>query len=243
MTGYKNLIALVTKANLDGYYYKPRIHRELLGTTGLHRSFRLPLRPIWRGCWATGSRPGGGGPVLLRLAGLLVASTSTSNSRIMELPEQKKLNRHAGVRLKSGSRPVATNDVHYMRNEDASAHDVLLCIQTNSTVNEPKRMRIRATPRTICAARRRWESSFGSFPGRLRTRSASRSDAISISTSARCTLPQIEVPEGETPGAYLSRLCEEGARRRFGRDQLPMFGDVSNTSFRSFTRWGSTTTS
>ena len=141
ITGYQNLLHLVSKAHLEGFYYKPRIDKELLAD---HREGLIGLSACLHGVVA---------PHIL--AGDLKGAATAANEyaelfpgsfylevQANNLPEQQKVN---AALLEYGPKwglpVVATNDCHYLRPEDARAHDVLLCIQTGKTVNTAKRMR------------------------------------------------------------------------------------------------------
>jgi len=141
-TGYKNLVKLVTDAHFEGYYYKPRIDKETLAQ---HKDGLM----VMSGCLAS------------EIPSLLAQDQVDRARDVVDwfkqvfgadnfylelqnhgLPEQAKVNRHL---LKFagdfGLKCVATNDVHYVRKEHSHAHDVLVCIGTQTTINDPKRMR------------------------------------------------------------------------------------------------------
>jgi DNA polymerase-3 subunit alpha len=140
--GYKNLIKLVSIAFSEGLYYKPRVDKELLSQYG-------------DGLIALTACIGGEVPSKLRKIGMEAAEASLNDyidifgrdNLYLELqehflPEQAPVN--AGVielAKKSGLKLVATNDIHYLTKKDAEAHDVLLCIQTGATLDDPKRLR------------------------------------------------------------------------------------------------------
>jgi DNA polymerase-3 subunit alpha len=141
-TGYRNLVKLVTAAHLEGYYYKPRVDKELLAA---HKEGLIFLS----GCLA------GEIPELIVRDQLAKArdtmdwfkQTCGAENFYLELQnhgisEQAKVNRQllawAG---EFGLKPVATNDVHYIRKEDWHAHDCLICIGTQTLLSENKRMR------------------------------------------------------------------------------------------------------
>ncbi len=141
--GYKNLIKLVSRAFSEGFYYKPRVDKELLARVQrrFDRAHRLPRRRSpHRSCSkATSSAPRS------RWASISTSSartTSTSScrrtARRSSSPSTRRsdtLSRQTGLKL------VATNDIHYLNAKDAEAHDILLCIQTGSTLDDPNRFR------------------------------------------------------------------------------------------------------
>lgn len=140
--GYRNLLRLVSLAYTEGFYYKPRVDKELLTQLG-NNLFCLT------GCLK------GEVPYLLNLDQMDKARAALEEYRtlfdpdslyleIMEngLPEQKKANQGLmELASQMGLPLVATNDCHYIRPEDAEAHDILLCIQTGKTEDDPKRMK------------------------------------------------------------------------------------------------------
>src|SRR5919205_831018 len=141
-TGYRNLLKLVSAANLEGYYYKPRFDRELLeqhaeGLIALSACFSgEPSRAILdhdlkRARDAAGwYRERFGGDYYLEIQDHGIPEDQTVNAGLLEL------SRALDIPV------VATNDAHYAVREQAAAQDILLCIQTNSTQQDPKRMRM-----------------------------------------------------------------------------------------------------
>src|SRR6266700_995984 len=139
--GYKNLIKLVTDAHLKGYYYKPRIDKELLAA---HKEGLIALS----GCLASEI------PDLIQQDDLARArdaidwfkQTLGAENFYLELQnhgiaEQAKVNRHLIPWAKEfGLKLVATNDVHYVEKDHSHAHDCLVCIGTQSMLSDPKRM-------------------------------------------------------------------------------------------------------
>jgi DNA polymerase-3 subunit alpha len=141
-TGYQNLCRLITAAHLDGYYYKPRIDREHLaryseGLIGLSACLGGEIPRPSRS--TTGSWP-------RRVAGEYGDIFGKGNFFLElqdhGLPEQRRLNEQL-LRLapEAGLPLVATNDLHYVRREQAEAHDVLLCVGTASNLDTPGRMK------------------------------------------------------------------------------------------------------
>ena len=141
MTGYKNLLKLVTAAHFEGFYYKPRVDIEL-------------LKELNEGLIALSACLHGHVPYILLKEGLKKARSMAQTYadifkdrfylEIQEngIPEQRELNNALIDLAKELGLPlVATNDCHYLNSEDAKAHDVLLCIQTNRTVDDKNRMR------------------------------------------------------------------------------------------------------
>ena len=141
-TGYQNLCRLMTGAHLDGYYYKPRIDREFLaqhseGLVGLSACLAGEVaRTLETGDWEAARRVAGGYRDILGEGNFFLELQDHG------LPEQRRLNEQL-LRLapEVGLPLVATNDLHYVRREQAEAHDVLLCVGTASNLDTPGRMR------------------------------------------------------------------------------------------------------
>ena len=166
-TGYQNLCKLVTKASLDGFYYKPRIDKALLqeyskGLIGLSACLKGEI------------------PTLLRKGKIEAADEAArfyehlfgENNFFLEVQnngirDQEVVNRGLLDMHKRLSIPmVATNDCHYLNQEDGRAHDVLLCIQTGRTVNDPNRFKFR-TEDLYFKSDRKMISDFAGYPGAI----------------------------------------------------------------------------
>ncbi len=212
-TGYRNLIELSSRAHLDGYYYKPRVDKELLAQ---HHEGLIALS----GCL--------GGEVASRLLDADVAAAETAAREYQAifgedyflevqehgLPEQAHVNE--GLRelsQRTGIPLVVTNDSHYTRRDDAEAHDILLCLQTGTIVSDPKRMRFQGdqfylkTPAEM-------EEQFRDWP-EARENTLRIAERCHLELETRPLLPTFDVPKGETAESYLRTLVERGLRQRY----------------------------
>ncbi len=215
-TGYKNLLKIASEAQLEGFYYRPRIDHDflaahcegLISTTGC-MSGEVP-RAIQHGNESRAIElldwyyeVFGPDRFFLELQEHDVPKLKDVNSKLYELS-----NRYNG-------RFVATNDVHYVNREDADLQDILLCIQTGSVRADPDRMRMTD------------ESFYLRTPDEMKRLFGSVSGALenSLLIAERCNvdlgfkgyqLPDFKVPEGKTADGYLKDLCETGLRKRFG---------------------------
>jgi DNA polymerase III subunit alpha len=219
--GYSNLVKLVSKAHLDGFYYKPRIDHELLaeysqGLVGLS------------GCI--------GGEVPQRLLagdkdGAIAIAREYSqilgpDSYFLEIQdhgmEEERLVREGLIEIarQTDIPLVATNDCHYVDRDDAEAHDVLLCIQTGSRLDDPKRLRFSGPHFYVSSA----EEMAEKFSYCL--------EAVSNSgeIASRCRfepllnqrlLPLYDVPEGQDADSLLELVASDGLRRRRRGDDPP----------------------
>ena len=217
-TGYKNLVKLSTRAYLEGYYYKPRADWELLSE---HHEGLIALTGCMSGKAALLLRDGDDSAALAevrRLADLLGPENVYVELQDAGLPEQRELlPKLAQLAEKAGLRTVATNDVHYLCHEDCHAHDALLCIQTQSNLDDENRMRYKSDEFYLKPAEEMYER-FRDYPGACEA---------TVEIAARCDvsldfgeykLPVYPVPEGTTEAAYLRELCEQGIVRRYGAE-------------------------
>src|SRR5437867_4693611 len=214
--GYANLLALSTKSHLEGYYYKPRIDRELLEQ---HHEGLIALS----GCATSEvSRH--------LLDGRFDAAMNTARyyqqlfggDYYIELQEHgitehEPLNR-GFLRLaeESGIPVVATNDLHYVRPEDAPFQDVLLCIGTNASVQQEARMKMSGYP--ACYHLKSEDEMRALFPDHPEAIENTWRIAETCDLNlefGRVQLPKAEVPPGSSAGEQLSRLCLEGLARRY----------------------------
>lgn len=213
--GYRNLVKLVSLANTEGMYYKPRVDKEIL------RQYHEGL--ICLSACIAGEIP----QAILRdnpeHADELVAEYIDIFGRdnfFIELqdhgmPEEKKSNQ-ALVKLaeKYGLGLVATNDLHYIKKADSEFHDVLLCIQTGKTIDEENRMRFPSDSFYLKSPQEMAEL-FSAYDGAL---------ANTVKIAERCNvafefgqlhLPNFPLPEGMTDERYLRKLCEERLKQRY----------------------------
>lgn len=213
--GYRNLIRLASLAQLEGFYYKPRVDRELLEA---HAEGLICLS----GC-RSAEVPrllAAGRSEEARQAAAWHREVFGSENFYVELQEheiegQRELNR-ALVELAEGlgAPLVATNDVHYARAENARAHDILLCIQTNTVVDDPKRMRMDDAGFYL-KSEAEMAALFAERPEALsNTRRIAERIALEIDFG-QLHLPAFPVPEGLSDAAYLEELARRGLERRY----------------------------
>lgn len=215
-TGYRNLIRLVTKAHLEGFYYKPRVDKELLAA---HHDGLICLSAC-----ASGEVPR-----LIRdgnLDGALAAASwyrdvfgkdnyAIEIQRHDGLDWLEDINRELiNIARMLDLRVVATNDVHYVQSTDARAQDLLLCIQTNTTVDDPKRMRMTGES-YFMKSPEEMARLFADYPEALRQSLAIAEQCELKLDFGRVHLPEFPIPEGHSPETYLEMLCREGAKKRF----------------------------
>ena len=214
--GYRNLIKLASYGYLEGFYYKPRVDKELLAR---HHEGLIALSGCLKGAV----------PQLLQMEQTDSALAEAAELREIYgpegffielqdqgLPAQQRVN--AGlmeISRRLGIPCVCTNDTHYLRREDAAAHDVLLCIGTSKTVNDSDRLRY-PTDQFYFKSAEEMRQVWGRFPEAMANtlRIAERCN-LEIDTS-QAHLPHFEVPAGFTPDSYFEKVAREGfaLRRR-----------------------------
>ncbi len=210
--GYHNLIQLVTRAHLEGFYYRPRVDKELLqelnaGLIALSSCLHGEV-----GRHLLHDDPAGAERAAREYAEIFPGRFYLE-VQANDLPEQLKVNA-ALLELapRWGLPLVATNDVHYLRPEHARAHDVLLCIQTGKTVNSPGRLQFH-TDQLFFKSAAEMARSFP-YPGVL---------AASGEIASRCEVtldlgtyrfPVFPAAQGESMEAVLERQARQGLKAR-----------------------------
>jgi len=215
--GYKNLIKLVSAGYTEGFYYRPRIDKDLLAQ---HAQGLIGLSSCLKGEVASALKVEQARPALdaaARLRDILGAGNFFLEMQYQGLEEQLTVNRGILPLARELNLPlVATNDVHYLRQGDASPHDVLLCIGTGKTVNDAQRLRYHGdqfflkTPEQMAAV-------FGDHPEALRnTLLIAERCNVTIPTGQN-HLPSFGVPEGFTLDQYFEHVVREGFAQRLTR--------------------------
>jgi DNA polymerase-3 subunit alpha len=212
--GYHNLIRLSTAAQLDGFYYRPRVDKALLAA---HSEGLIALS----GCGASEvSRLAEAGRMDKAQEAVSWYREVFPGRYFLEIQDhgiqqlEQATKRIISLAQVSGIPLVATNDVHYALQEQAETHDVLLCIQTGKTVNEPNRMRMENDSFYLKSAEE-MQALFPNLPKALEN---------TLLVSEMCDvdlefghyhLPRFDVPDGLTAEAYLRKLCESGMGERY----------------------------
>lgn len=214
--GYRNLMQLASKAALHGFYYRPRIDLEMLQE---HREGIIATSACLGGPVANNflnHQPEKAYDYAGRLAEIFGKERFFIEIQDHGLKEQLDVNRELiPLAKKLGLPLVATNDVHYNDQEDASAQDVLVCVQTNTTIHDPKRMK-QESDQFYLKSPAEMARLFGETPEALM-------NTIRIAEMANVDLsfkgyhlPEFDVPAGMTSDLYLRQLCEQGAMKHYG---------------------------
>jgi len=220
-TGYGNLMRLVSLAHLEGFYYKPRMDKELLAR---HAQGLIGLSSCLKGEIAEHCVDGRL-DAAVRAAGEYAEILGRDNFFLElqdhGLPEQKVAN--AGIRevaRRTGLPLVVSNDVHYLRREHAEAHEVLLCLQTQTVMSDPKRMRY-ASDQFYLKSGAEMQALFPDVPEALaHTVEIARRCNLDLRLGKESHFPHYQVPAGQTQREFLIRLARQGLRERYGLEDL-----------------------
>ncbi|MBN1458090.1 MAG: DNA polymerase III subunit alpha [Armatimonadetes bacterium] len=213
--GYRNLIGLVTDSNIEGFYYKPRIDHELLskyteGLIGLSACLSGEIPSL-----ILQDREEEARALAAQYRDLLGRENFFLELQENGIPEQQTVNAALiGLAKELDLGLVATNDVHYTDREDARIHDVLLCVQTNSTVDDPERLRF-ATDQFYFRSPEEMGEIFRECPQALAATGEIAARCQVEMTFGDVVLPHFEVPQGMTADNYLRTLCLERLPSRY----------------------------
>ncbi|MCD6320363.1 MAG: DNA polymerase III subunit alpha, partial [Candidatus Desulfofervidaceae bacterium] len=213
-TGYHNLLKLVSISHLEGFYYKPRLDKALLAQ---YHEGLIALTACLHGeipTWLTQGNYEAAKQALESYIDIFGKENLFLELQANGIPEQAvvneglvKLARECGLPL------VATNDCHYLRKEDAAAHEILLCIQTGKNINDKNRMRF-STPDFYFKSPQEMIQTFAEIPEAIKN---------TLVIAERCNLklelnnyhfPLFPVPEGETLETFLCNQTKKGLARK-----------------------------
>ncbi|MFQ5459183.1 MAG: DNA polymerase III subunit alpha, partial [Anaerolineae bacterium] len=211
--GYRNLLALVSLAQLEGFYYRPRVDREILErhAEGLVVLSGCPSSEVAR--LLRDGQTDQARDVVAWYREVFPGRYYIEVQRhdIDFLPD---LNRHLVDIAGDFALPlVATNDVHYALPQDATAHDVLLCVQTGTTTTNPDRMRYGST--FYLRTEQEMRALFHELPEAV-DNTVRIAEACNVGFKFHeYKLPVFDVPAGHSAGSYLRELCEAGLAERY----------------------------
>lgn len=213
--GYQNLMKIVSKGFVEGYYYKPRVDMEVLetyheGVIALSACLAGEVqRYLVRGLYEEAKETAykyekcfGKGNFFLELQDHGIPEQKTVNAGLMRMSQE------TGIEL------VATNDVHYTYAEDAEPHDILLCLQTGKKLSDENRMRYEGGQYFVKSE----EEMRALFPYAAQAIENTQkiADRCNVEIEFGVTkLPHFDVPEGYDSWTYLNKLCHEGLVRRY----------------------------
>ena len=213
--GYQNMMKIVSKGFLEGFYYKPRVDKEVLS---LHSEGIIALSACLGGEVAGNIRRGFYEEA--KNAALSYQEIFGEGNFFLELQdhgiyEQKSVNQGL-IRMsnETGIKLVATNDVHYTYEEDADSHDILLCIQTQKKVSDENRMRYEGGQYYLKSPEEMLEVFPYAKEAIENTYEIAKRCNVTISFG-EYKLPVYPVPQPYSPYEYLKLLCQEGLKERY----------------------------
>lgn len=214
-TGYGNLVKIVSKGFVDGFYYKPRVDMEVLqtyheGIIALSACLAGEVqRYLVRGLYEEAKKTAyqyqdcfGKGNFFLELQDHGLEQQQTVNQQLL------RLSKETGIEL------VATNDVHYTYETDADSHDILLCLQTGKKLSDENRMRYEGGQYYL-KSEEEMKRLFPYAPEALENTQKIADRCCVEIEFGRTKLPDFPVPEGYTTFAYLKKLCYDGLKERY----------------------------
>ncbi|HKB79114.1 MAG TPA: PHP domain-containing protein, partial [Thermoanaerobaculia bacterium] len=209
-TGYHNLVKLVSAGYTEGFYYKPRIDKELLRE---HREGLIALSSCLKG--EVSQSLASGNPTRAKEAALQYREILGPENFFLEIqdhgiPDQQKIiPMMARLAEETGLQLVGTNDSHYLEKSDSFAHEVLLCIGTGKTLGDERRMKFYSDDFYVKGADER-RRVFSAYPQAVENtvRIAERID-FSLDVSG-LHLPKFPVPQGFDSTAYFEKIAREG---------------------------------
>ncbi|MFC1663612.1 DNA polymerase III subunit alpha [Patescibacteria group bacterium] len=215
--GYKNLLKILTKAHLEGFYYKPRVDEEFLTK---HSSGLIALTACLQG----------------KIPKLILAK-KTAEAEMVALKYQKifgrdnfylELQHHQNIKeqkfvnqeLISISKKfdiplVATNDVHYLKPEDADAQDILMLINTGANLNDPERLTLKTDDFSLRTPKE-MEKDFKDQPQAIENTQKIANLCNFQLELGKIKIPTFEVPDQKSPDEYLEELCKKGLKEKYG---------------------------
>ena len=216
--GYRNLSYMVSLAWTEGFYVKPRIDQNLLRE---HAGGLIALSACLAGEIPRRLRNGeydNAKTYALEMAELFGPDRFYLELQDHGIRDQKLVNQSIlKIHQETGIPMVCTNDAHYLRKEDAEAHDILLCIQTGKTVDDENRMRYE--PQNFyLRSEEEMATLFEGYEGALENTQKITEMCNLEFTFGKYHLPEFKLPEGYDSFSYLKKLCDEGYKARYGGD-------------------------
>jgi DNA polymerase-3 subunit alpha len=217
-TGYKNLMKIVSSGFTEGFYYKPRVDLEVLekyseGIIAMSACLSGDIpKALLDNDYKTAKS------IALKYNDIFKAGNFYLELQINGISEQNFVNQKI-IQLSSdtGIPLIATNDAHFLKKEDAKAHDILLCIQTGKTVNDEDRMKF-STNEVYFKSAEEMKELFKNIPEAIEN-TVKVSDMCNVELEFNnLHLPQFDVPDNADPFIYLSTLCYEGLFKRYGKN-------------------------
>jgi DNA polymerase-3 subunit alpha len=214
--GYQNLMRLVSKGYTEGFYYKPRIDKDLIekyhkGIIALSGCLKGEIPHLVRANQSEGalntaawySDVFGKGNFYLELQENKIQEQTVSNKGLLDISKQLSIP------------VVATNDIHYLKHEHARAHEALLCIQTQTTLDDPNRMRLQ-TDEFFVKTPQQMKEAFDYAPEAIKNTLAIAEKCNLELDFDKTHLPEYIPPENKDRKRFLDELCLQGLEKRYG---------------------------
>jgi len=240
-TGYKNLIQLVTKAHLEGFYYRPRVDKELLkkyseGLIAMSACLHGEIpQTILSGDIKKAEK------ISLEYKNIFgkdnfyleIMPHFNIKEQLLVNKELKKISQKTGIPL------VATSDVHYVNPDDAEAQEILMCIQTNNNIDDENRLTMDGN--FSLRSQEEIIEAFKDIPEAVEnTQKITEKCNLEIELN-KIELPHFPLPKGQTPDAYLNKLCLANLKKRYKKDSKEIkerlkyeLGVIKKTGFASY---------
>ncbi len=213
--GYKNLIKLVTLSYLEGFYYKPRVDREILrkysqGLIGLSACLKGEIPS-----YILQNNQEKAKEIAADLVDIFGEDNFYLELQKNGIPEQEIVNENLIKIGQELSIPlVASNDIHYLKKEEAEAHEILLCIQTATNLDDPKRLKF-ATDKFYFTSPEEMNQNFAEIPQAIENTVRIAEKCNLEIDFKQAQLPNFEVPPDYNINSYLKKLCYEGLKERY----------------------------
>src|SRR5258708_7663550 len=233
--GYKNLMKITSIAHLEGYYFRPRIQREVIekyskGIICTSACVRGEIaQAIINSDYNLAKKTAKwfvdvfGKDYYLEIQRheyekYVLTAPAEMKDDLKHQAETEKIVNEGVIKLsrEMGIPIIATNDAHYINKEDASAQDVLVCVATGRKVSETKRIRMVDTPTYYARPPEEMEKLFPDFSDALsNTLEIAEKCNLEISTLGKWFFPKFPLPKNETPDTYLTRIANESLHEKF----------------------------
>ncbi len=216
--GYKNLMKLTTHANLNGFYYKPRIDKNILekNNEGIIVLSGCPSSELSRSIISTNEEK-----IKETYGWFSEVFRDRFYLEIMDhigVPHQKEINKKLLEISKNNNLPIViTNDNHYVEKHDHEAHELLMCLQTNSNINDPNRFKFDDDNYYIKSSQEMWEE-WGELPSGLNN-TLEIVDRCNINLDfSKALLPKYDCPDNKSSMEYLRELTYKGFSKKFNEN-------------------------
>ncbi|MBF0342651.1 MAG: DNA polymerase III subunit alpha [Nitrospirae bacterium] len=238
LEGYKNLVMLVTKAYTEGFYHKPRIDMELLQQ---HGKGLIALTACLKGevpYYLQRDMLDTAKEAAIRYRDILGPDNLYLEVQDNGIPEQLDVNKKLIALSKElNLKVVATNDCHYLKKDDYTAHDILLCIQTGKTITDTDRMRFKTN------------GLYFKSPDEMKYAFSETPEVIlnTVEIAEKCNLsfnlynnmlPQYHIEGSMTAETYLLKLAQEGIKRKVGQEPAPQYLERFDTELKVINSMG-----